>query len=448
MLRILAVLVVILVLAVGGLSLIPGVTVTQLPETLRVAAGLGAKLACSARWVTGLDEPQILEDIASYSPALTQLSVSLDEAERFSEASLLGLYRTRAQYRDNIGCTLERGDTSALNDIELSSLTEPEAPWPAGSQVETQVPEIQQALEKLLAADNEEGLNTRALVLVRDGSIIAEAYGEGFAPDTMLLGWSMGKSVTAMLLGHLEYQGMLDVTESAVFEPWQQDKRGNISVEQLLQMSSGLEFNETYVPGSDSTRMLFVEPSASDYAMQSPLAHPPGSHFSYSSGTANLLARLFADKVGADWLSYVQQRVYEPLALTRFHLEPDPSGVFVGSSYVFGSARDWARLGQVMIAGGELNGYRLVSEDWVKRASSPNGSDNDPRYGYQFWLNGGGEQLRWSNLPVDAYAMTGNRGQVVMMIPSLQMVIVRLGWTSTRYNTNKKFARIISLSES
>jgi len=439
--------IVLVLLLMGGIALIPGISLTQLPETFRVGTGLGAKLACSARYLTKQNEAQILKDIASYSPALAQLSIRYDQAENWAEASLFGLSTTRATFREGIGCTLDRGDTSALDKVQLSEFDSVQGPWPKGSDVRTINESVQEILEAALEEDNTAGLNTRALVLVKNGVITAEAYADGYTSETALLGWSMGKSVTAMLLGHLEYRGMLDVSEQGVFPSWKQDERAEITIENMLQMSTGLAFSETYLPGNDSTRMLFVERSAAEFALQRPLIHPPGEHFSYSSGTANMLAKVFADKVGDSpegWMQFVQENFYEPLGMSHTYLEPDASGVFVGSSYVYASARDWARMGLLMLNGGELSGVRLLSEEWVKRASSPNTSSNDPRYGYQFWLNGGGEKLRWDLLPEDAYAMTGNRGQFVMIIPSEGLVITRLGWTAGWYNTNKEFAAILA----
>jgi CubicO group peptidase (beta-lactamase class C family) len=124
-------------------------------------------------------------------------------------------------------------------------------------------------------------------------------------------------------------------------------------------------------------------------------------------------------------------------------LEPDPSGVFVASSYAYLSARDWARLGQLMLNGGVLNNQRIISRDWVEQAREPNTSSNDRRYGYQFWLNDGGAQPRWPELPSDSFAMLGNRMQVVMVVPSHHAVLVRLGWSPGAYPTAERFAELL-----
>ena len=141
--------------------------------------------------------------------------------------------------------------------------------------------------------------------------------------------------------------------------------------------------------------------------------------------------------------NFVQNSLFKPLGMAHSEFEMDASGIMVGSSYLYSSGRDWARLGWLMVNQGEINGQRLLSKEWVKKAALPNISDNDKRYGYQFWLNSGGSELRWPNLPEDSYAMLGNRKQSVVMIPSEQLVIVRLGWTTGEYPMDRNFSNLI-----
>jgi len=176
------------------------------------------------------------------------------------------------------------------------------------------------------------------------------------------------------------------------------------------------------------------------------LARQPGSYFSYSSGTANLLSQIHFNNTGANlqssYLDFLAN-LYEPMAFQNAVFEVDASGVFMGSSYFYASARDWARLGQLMLDDGVVNGQRLVSSDWIRAATSPNSSENETAYGYQWWLNRGDSQLRWPDLPEDSFAAQGNRQQWVMIIPSRDVVIVRLGWTAGRYPGNDRFAEIL-----
>ncbi|WP_237068035.1 serine hydrolase domain-containing protein [Microbulbifer guangxiensis] len=423
-----------------------GFSMTELGSAVRVATGMGAKLACSGRYVSGFDRAQILEDLASYSPANRLLDLEYDADGRRVTADLLGLGKVSARYREGLGCALEIGDTTPLDQVTVQTVATTDAPWPEGSAVPAINADLQQRLDALLASDNAAGLETRALLVVQDGELVAESYAEGITPQTPLLGWSMGKSLTAMLQGRLEALGQGDRQARALFPEWQEDARREITLEQLLQMSSGLDFDETYAPGSDATHMLFSAHSASDVALQSPAAFDPGSHFSYSSGTTNLIARWLHEQLGGTpqaSIDFFQQQLLQPLGMADTVFEMDPSGVFVGSSYIYASARDWARLGQLMLNGGELNGQQLLSEEWVQRAAMPNDSENEPRYGYQFWLNDGGDTLRYPELPADAYFMQGNRKQVVMISPSTNTVVVRLGWSAGGYPVGENFAELL-----
>ena len=192
--------------------------------------------------------------------------------------------------------------------------------------------------------------------------------------------------------------------------------------------------------------MLFAEPDMAKYVVGRGSAHPAGEFFNYSSGTANVLAKIVQRHTGGNLqssLHYIAENIYKPMGITNALFETDASGTFIGSSYFYASARDWARAAQLMLNGGILNGQRILSETYVKQASTPNSSKNEKSYGLQFWLNRGGTELRWPNLPEDAYAAQGNRQQRVMIIPSQQVIIVRLGWTKGSYPTNDNFSEIL-----
>lgn len=445
--RKLAVLVVVVALTLLAMKPLLGVAPLAIHRAPLMAAGLAAKLACSHHYLSGLASPQIQSDLESYSPGMKLIDLEFDPSGRRVSASLAGIATLSASYRRGLGCSLDIGDTSALDTLQISPPErQPETPWPAGDRVDSVDDSLQQALAALLAADDREGYQTRALLMVREGKVVAEAYAPGFGAEVPLLGWSMAKSLTAMLIGNLEYQGLVATAERSLFPGWDSDARADITVENLLQMSSGLQFDEEYAPGSDATRMLFTSYSASEVALASPLVHPPGQHFAYSSGTTNLLARLLVERLGGtrQALQFLWYRFLLPQGMRDTVVEMDPSGVFVGSSYVYASARDWARLGQTLLNGGILNGQRLLSRDWVRRATSPGTAINEPRYGYQIWLNRGGEEPRWPGLPADAFAMMGNRSQVVMAIPSASVVLVRLGWSDREYPTAEKFAALLA----
>lgn len=424
-----------------------GFSLLNIGHAISVSTALSAKLGCSSYFVSGFSKQQTLNDLASYSPVVNVVTINYQEDVKRVTSSLFGMAKTSATYRKGLGCTLDDEATKNLDsimveNIEVSSSEE----WPLGNVISHGAPVIQELVDDIVRSDNEKGYNTRAMIVVKDGYILAESYGPNVNENTSLLGWSMGKSLTAIMLGQLEFTNVIEANPTSLFPQWQDDERANLTLVQLLQMSSGLEFDETYAPGSDATHMLFTAPSASDVAMTSPLNTIPGSEFSYSSGTTNLLSRFVHQKLGDNSqqsYDFLTERIFKPLGMANSVFEVDSSGIFVGSSYIYASGRDWARLGLLMLNQGEVNGLRLLSKDWITRASSPNVSDNDKRYGYQFWLNAGENELRWPTLPGDAYAMMGNRKQSVMIIPSAGVVLVRLGWTSGSYPMEKNYYKLL-----
>jgi CubicO group peptidase (beta-lactamase class C family) len=418
----------------------------NIPAAVDMATGMGAKLACSSRYVTGLSEQQAKADIVSYSAAASLFDLTYDNKAKTVTATLKGMAEKQAKFRDGLGCSLELGDTTALDQVRVQEISASDNAWPVGETVITIKPAVQTVLQNQLKDDNEQGLNTRALLLVKNGKIVAESYAEGFSSESQLLGWSMGKSVTAMMLGRLDAIKGVDFKQTELFDQWKHDDRKNLNLIHLLQMSSGLDFDEPYVPGSDSTKMLFTVPSASDLALKSELILEPSTHFYYSSGTTNILARWLYQELGGTpqaMFDFTYQELFTPLHMAHSTFESDSTGVLVGSSYLYSSARDWARLAQLLLNNGVWKGQPLISPDWIAQASAPNTSNNDKRYGYQFWLNAGHEELRWPNLPADAYAMQGNRSQRVMMIPSENTAIIRLGWTTGQYPTNDNFSALL-----
>ena len=443
-----------------------GFSIWQLGSAVSVSTGMSAKLACSAKYITGLSNSQIIEDLSSYSPAVRVVNLDYDNNNKIVTASLMGMAKTSAQFRSGLGCSLIMGDSNTLDNVVVPLLSTSKAKWPAGNTVETINPNIQNLVTTLVEQDNSDNLNTRAMLVIKNGEIIAQSYSDGFNETTPLLGWSMGKSVTAIMLGRMQQLDMVTMSKADLFKEWQHDDRQEITLKQLLQMSSGLTFDETYAPGSDATAMLFTAPSASNVAMQSPLTNKPGSHFSYSSGTTNILTRFMHDQMGASTqadINFLFQEIFQPLGMQNSIFETDSSGVFVGSSYIYASGQDWARLGLLMLNNGLVNYIdnkgithqrQLLPSDWVKKASQPNSSNNDSRYGYQFWLNSGSSdnnqkndennQLRWPSLPLDAYAMMGNRQQSVMIIPSENTVLIRIGWTKGSYPLDKNYATILN----
>jgi len=428
------------VLAIVSIASPPllGFSIWRVSALLPVATGLAAKLGCSSHFLSGFTPDRIIGDLVSYSPVSELVNLTFDDSR--ATATLFWQARTTATFRPGLGCTLDIGDTTALNDLVVT-------PVERDGTIEIAIdPKVQQALDQILASDEVDKLQTRALIVLHHGRLIAESYGPGITTDTPLHGWSMGKSVTSMLVGRLHTLGKLSFGDTPLFSEWAGDQRANVRLEHLLQMSSGLRFDETYAPGSDSIRMLFLDHSSVTTPLSMPIEHEPGTHFSYSSGTTNLIMQHLRHTLGDSQalLDFWNDELRRPLGLANTTFEPDPEGLPVGSSYIYASGRDWARLGQLMLQAGQWNESTLIDAAWIDAATTPNKSTNERAYGYQFWLNRGDDPLRWPNIPEDAYAMQGNRAQIVMIVPSRSAVLVRLGWTAGQYDFDTRFSSLLA----
>jgi CubicO group peptidase (beta-lactamase class C family) len=253
-----------------------------------------------------------------------------------------------------------------------------------------------------------------------------------------LLGWSMAKTAINTLVGLRVRDRRLAPADQGLLPEWR-DSHREITLDQLLQMTSGLAFSEDY--GADDTsdveRMLYFEDDMSAYAAEKPLEHTPGTYWSYSSGTTNIIARVlrqsFADE--QEYLRFPRERLFEPIGMHSAVLEPDAAGIFVGSSYLYATARDWARLGLLYLRDGVWQGRRLLPEGWVTNSLKPVREAPNGRYGAQTWLkldeaaDSNSPDLGEPPLPGDAFYMLGHDGQIVAMVPSRDLVIVRLGLT-------------------
>jgi CubicO group peptidase (beta-lactamase class C family) len=294
---------------------------------------------------------------------------------------------------------------------------------------------------------------TRAVIVLHQGRIAAERYAPGFDRDTPLIGWSMTKSVTNNLVGLLVADGLLHLDATAPVPEWQAegDPRRAITLADLLRMSSGLDFEEVYAPGSETTEMLFASYSAAAVAAQAPLAYPPGERWYYSSGSSNILARIVRDTVGGrleDVQEFTRERLLNPLGLSSMVLETDASGAQVGSSFSYATARDWARLGQFWLQDGVWNGERLLPAGWLEWSTQPAPAAPHGEYGAHFWLNAGrdGAHQPMPGLPDKLFYASGFNGQIVAVFPEQEVVVVRLGFTTDDSWRNAEFLREVLAS--
>ncbi|MDW9358357.1 serine hydrolase [Sinorhizobium meliloti] len=430
---------------VGWLALFP-------PELLKVGDGYAAKIVCSNVFLAGRDPQEVLEEDvqAPGHPLLKLVRVSVDREEQSVTARLLGFAAPgRAVYRPGRGCANVSGGSAeaiaGMRGTESATVPlalDPSLDWPDGDK-----PDIDPAIQKLVEDPALAGPGMRAIVVVRDGRLVAETYAAGFDRNTPLLGWSMTKSVTAAIIGRRIAEGRMDLAQTNLVTEWNGDDRARIKLTDLLAMQSGLDFNEDYGDVTDVTRMLYLESDMAGFVASKPLEAAPGTNFAYSSGTSNLLSRLWMQTFDdpAEALSYPREALFAPLGMTSAVMETDASGTFVGSSYMYASAQDWARFAEFLLQDGSWKGRRLLPEGYVSFMRTPTAASGGDYGAGQVWLQENGTRAGTANFPPDTFWMLGHDGQAIMIVPSLRLAVVRLGLTPSRlgYDVQKLNSRII-----
>ncbi|HNY64823.1 MAG TPA: serine hydrolase [Deltaproteobacteria bacterium] len=416
-------------------------------EVAPIGTAYAAKRLCSGVFVSGREPAAVLaEELEPYG----YVSTLVDFEEKTVTCTILGMAKRKAVFREGLGSTLAVGisldgllrQTRGLTPTRRDRI---DLPWPDGDLVKIgplpvniDAVKLSDALDRALEEpDPSMPRRTRAVVVVYGGRIIAERYASGFTESTPQLGWSMTKSVTALLAGVLVMQGRLNVAAPADVPEWGSpgDPRGRITLDQLLRMSSGLMFDEDYQdPCSDVARMLFAEADAGGYAASKGLMNAPDTRWKYSSGTTNIISRIVRRAAGEslpDFFLFPRRALFDPIGMTSAVMEPDPTGTFVGSSFMYATPRDWARLGLLCLNDGVWNGVRILPEGWMKYCTTPTPGARQGKYGAQFWLNAGSPghpEDRWMpRVPPDMCAMRGFEGQYVTIIPSKRLVVVRMG---------------------
>lgn len=311
-------------------------------------------------------------------------------------------------------------------------------PWPTGAWPTAQLSaadpaQVQALLDHAFSAATTDDLGaTHAVVVVQGGRLVAERYGEGFGPDATYPSWSMAKSITQALVGIAVMDGLIDIHAPADVPEWRGagDPRGAITLNDLLHMSSGLAFVEEYGPDgvSDVREMLWGrgKDDTAAFAASFPLAHSPGSHFYYSSGTTNIVSRCVARAIGGfgpDFEAFMRERLFDPIGMASPQPKFDAAGTFIGSSFCFATARDFARFGLLYLRDGVWDGRRLLPEGWTNYARTPTYQQPDVLdgpYGAHWWLGLAGPH---------SFSANGYDGQSIILCPDRDLIIVRHGAT-------------------
>jgi CubicO group peptidase (beta-lactamase class C family) len=415
-------------------------------DALENASAYTAKTVCSNVFMANRDVDSILRTdlLALGHPIFRLMKIDVHTVDHRVDASLFGFLAARhAQFIEGRGCTNVLNDASWDRPAPLQPVprTDADALWPTGEKVQLS------DNARLRAAVSDpvlQGPGMRAIVVVHDGRIVAETYGEGFTASTPLQGWSMTKTVTAVLVGMAIKDGKLSLDQKRLFPQWAGDARNEISVADLMAMSGGLEWNEDQGLPTDAGRMEYLVTDAAAFARDRVLVAPPGTKFHYSSGETVLLTRIWENAIGKDALSYPRERLFNPLGMNSAVIEADETGTFLGEGFLYATAHDWARFGEFLRLGGEWNGQQLLPAGFVDYMRTPFPASDEghgPVYGRgQLWL----AQGLGFHLPADTFMLNGHLRQTITIIPSRKLVILRMGVTREDIGfSNAKLLRAI-----
>ena len=424
-----------------GISTILGAAIIgaaiYLNTLLPIITGYAAKNLCSAVFVSKRD-PLDAEavDLNFSFIKFTKNSIN------YSEKSVISHFlwgKSKAIYRDGFGVTL-------LRDVPEAEIRQKKYPvqsgpgysqdtikWPLGDIVPDSITGINKVklseISKKLITDNAYNGDAFAFMVIHKGVPVAEAYKPQFNKETKFLSWSMAKSFVNAMIGILVKDGKIDIYKPAGIDEWNKDERARITLNDLMQMQSGLQWNEDYGNRSDVTLMLHLEKDMSRFAFDKPMAFPAGTKWYYSSGTTNIVSYLIRRQFSNDSLyySFANTRLFNKIGMADAVFEVDPTGTRVGSSYLYATARDYARFALLYQNDGVFNGERILPEGWVKYSTTVAAASNGA-YGSFFWLNKGREL---PSAPEDMYMCVGHDGQRIFIMPSQELIVVILGYSST-----------------
>lgn len=411
---------------------------TRGKDLLRIATGSVSRGLCDAVFVSKVDPGSVFRE--QHAPMMRSIAWAVrwhvDPAHREVRASVLGTFAARAVFRPGLGCLLLHGD-GPVPEAAGFTPTPIASPYP-DHVVASDNPAIRAALDRAFAEpDPAHPRNTKAIVVLHDGHLIAERYAPGYGPDTPIWAHSLTKSLTSTLIGILVRQGRLRADQPAPVGAWRApgDPHHAVTIDQLLRMDSGLPFDETNGVLNPLTRMTFLQRDMAGYAARMPLAHAPGTVWGYSNLGYVLLGHMLTEAAGGSAVAaerFARRQLFAPLGMAHTVIQADASGTLIGSGSSYGTARDFARFGQLYLDHGVIDGKRILPKGWVAYTRS---QTLDTGYGAGFWLNIKHDtrvpvwHARWGmpQVPEDMYYARGAFGQYVIIVPSQKLVVVRMG---------------------
>lgn len=419
---------------------------------LDIVTGFAAKSVCSCTFEDQRNQAIIETEDNDIDPIQYAKNV-INYEEKSVTSTFFGLKKRKAIYKEGVGCVLlseENTNNKVPSFHPKRVILQNNLAFPYGNLEPKKVvfnnvnkEKLQLAVQNAFDLNNEKIKKTRAVLVVYKDQIIAEKYADGFDKNSKLLGWSMTKSITSAVVGILEKQGKVNVNQHNLFSEWQNDERSKITLNNLLQMNSGLAWVEDYNTISDVTKMLYIESDMTKTQLDKSFVGKPNNSWNYSSGTTNLITRFIRNqfKTPQEYLDFWYTELIDKIGMNSMIIESDLSGNYVGSSYAWATVRDWAKFGLLYLHKGNWNGTQVLNQSWVDYSVTPT-NNSEGVYGAQFWLNTGG---KYPNVPKDMFSCDGYQGQHIFIIPSKDLVIVRMGLTEApEFDFNQFLKEILS----
>lgn len=413
-----------------------------------IITGYAAKNLASGIFVAGRTQESLENEDLNFS--FIRFNKNKVDYDKKEVTSRFLFWKSKAIFIDGFGCTLVRDfmedeiRNRPYRIVPPVNINPDTIPWPMGDLLADTLPsgihmerltrELDSALSNTLPMKG-----TFAVAIAYKNQLVAERYREGFSSENLFLSWSMAKSITNALTGIMVQKGMLDINNETRISEWQNDERKEITMAHLLNMTSGLEWNEDYGSNSDVNKMLFKKGDMAAFAIAKPMEYKPDEFWEYSSGTTNLACKILRDAINndADYYAFPRQELFNRIGMNSAVFEVDPSGTFIGSSYLYASMRDYVRFGLLYLNKGIWNGEQILPDYWTDFTAVP-ASASEGAYGAFFWLN---RDDTYPGVPADMYCCRGHDGQFIYIIPSKELVVVRTGFSKSGEFDSKNFLK-------
>lgn len=444
--RILWILLLILVIAVTGFAW----------PRLPIITAFAAKGMCSSIFLANKDSAEVMAQDLSFFP-ISLAKTKIDHEERSVTATVLGIAKRKAVYREGLGAVIvldtpEEELRSMSFHIPDPGYSQDTIPWPKGDLAGQQLPDgvdyarLNELLDTCLDREGEEPFKkTLSIAVVYDNRLIAERYLGDYDYHTRFHGWSMTKSITGAMAGILSDRGKLSVDDPAGIKAWENDDRKNITVKNVIRMSTGLDWYENYFTISEATVMLMQSEDMLEYVTSAGLEYEPGTYWNYSSGDANLLSGIIRNTLDNDdvYHAFPYRELFHRIGMLNTTMETDATGLFVASSYSYGTTRDWARFGLLFLNNGIFDGDTILSKEWVDFMKTEVPA-SEGKYAGTFWLDEPVDERSLKDVPEDVFFADGFLGQRIYIIPSKKLVVVRMGYSLSNFNLNDFLREVIS----